>query len=324
MNALVRFHRDRCPPYRRIVGDGPDARALEEIPFLHVGLFKRLDLRTDGPEARGRTLLSSSTSGESSRIALDARSSALQEKSARRILEDVVPLPPRPLLILDAAASLLQRGTVPARVAAFMSLAPFSTGIRFLLKEALNPEMDLDALSAALSGEGPLLVYGLSWILWKAWGERALPAGIKAALAGRTVTFVHSGGWKKLEDAAVSRETFDAALLDGLHPDSSVVDFYGLVEQVGVVYPLCPEGFRHPPVWADVVVRDGRSLRPLAGEPGQLQLLNPFAWGAPYHSVYTDDLAVLQPGPCACGRSGKRFRLLGRVPRSETRGCANV
>jgi hypothetical protein len=60
------------------------------------------------------------------------------------------------------------------------------------------------------------------------------------------------------------------------------------------------------------------------GKSGMLQLLNPLAYGAPYHSVLTEDLGRIIPGTCACGRAGRQFELLGRVPKAELRGCANV
>jgi phenylacetate-coenzyme A ligase PaaK-like adenylate-forming protein len=135
---------------------------------------------------------------------------------------------------------------------------------------------------------------------------------------------VHSGGWKKLEAAKVQREEVDELLLRDLSPASAVIDYYGLVEQVGVVYPLCSEGWRHVPVWADVLVRDPLTLECQASEPGQLQLINLLAHGAPYHSVLTEDVGRLIPGECACGRGSRRFELIGRLPKAEVRGCANV
>jgi hypothetical protein len=52
--------------------------------------------------------------------------------------------------------------------------------------------------------------------------------------------------------------------------------------------------------------------------------MNLLAWGAPYHNVLTEDLGKLVPGECDCGRKGKRFEFVGRVPKAEMRGCANV
>ncbi|MDT8322190.1 MAG: hypothetical protein RQ826_16865, partial [Xanthomonadales bacterium] len=72
------------------------------------------------------------------------------------------------------------------------------------------------------------------------------------------------------------------------------------------------------------LVRDAWTLESLVDRPGQLQLMNTLALGAPYHNVLTEDLGRIVSGDCACGRSGKRFELLGRVPKAEVRGCANV
>ena len=155
-----------------------------------------------------------------------------------------------------------------------------------------------------------------------AW--RKCRARSSSLLSGKRIHFVHSGGWKKLEDIQVDRETFDNKLLEGLHPDSRVIDFYGLVEQVGIIYPLCEHGYRHTPAWADVLVRDPWTLEPLSNEAGQLQLMNTLAHGAPYHNVYTEDLGRIIQGDCPCGRAGKRFELLGRVPKAEIRGCSNA
>jgi hypothetical protein len=326
LNELVKFHLKGSPPYRSILGDYVEAKSIEDLPFLHVNLFKYMDFRTtDGKIKYKRTLLSSSTSGTSSKIALDEKSSTLQETSSKKILADFIGEGLRPLLVIDSLQSVVQRGTVSARIAASMSLKPFSSDMYFLLKRADDPQsMKWDLLVDLLGKNGSLLVYGLSSVLWLAWGSQALPGAVRSALKGRRITFVHSGGWKKLEESKVDQGLFNAKLLEDLHPGSAVVDYYGLVEQVGVVYPLCPEGYRHPPVWADVVVRDSFSLEPIVEKAGQIQLLNPLAWGAPYHSVYTEDIAIIEPGPCPCGRSGKRFKILGRMDQAEVRGCANV
>ncbi|HED66931.1 MAG TPA: acyl-protein synthetase [Planctomycetes bacterium] len=326
MNALTRRHREGCAPYRRMTEGFTGAGSLAELPFVHVGLFKRLALVTELDDVRpGRTLESSSTSGQgASRVRLDAASSALQAKSSRAILADFVGEARRPLLVLDSSASLRRRGGLSARIAAAMSLEPFADGMHFLLGAGADPASLHRERIVELAGEhDALLVYGFTWILWRAWAQ-GLGEDARRALAGKTVHFVHSGGWKKLEAEAVDRATFDAALLDGLGPDSRVIDYYGLVEQVGIVFPLCECGYRHAPVWAEVLVRDPFSSEVLEGEPGLLQLMNPLALGAPYHNVLTEDLGRLIAGDCPCGRGNRRFELIGRVPKAELRGCSNV
>jgi hypothetical protein len=341
LNALTRHHRTGCPEYARIWPDGPDtpdAGRLEDVPFVHVGLFKRITLRTsastkasEGPEKpRERAVLSSATtSGQPSRIILDERSVELQSASSTAILQDFVGATRRPLLVLDSARALAQRREMPARLAAAMSLQSLATEIHFLLHSVEEPaSVRWDVLARELEQHDDILLYGFTYLLWLVFGSGNVPADVKALLLGKRVHFVHSGGWKKLEAISVDRATFDGALLAGLRLDASsrVVDYYGLVEQIGVIYPLCAYGYRHVPRWAAVIVRDTSTptLDPLVDEAGQLQFLNPLAWSAPYHSVLTEDMGRIVPGRCDCGRSGPRFELLGRVPKAEVRGCANV
>jgi hypothetical protein len=326
MNALSRWHLDHCPEYRRVWSDWHDAHSAAELPYLHAGLFKHVTLQTQAEGIKHlRVLLSSSTSGgQPSRIALDERSSMLQERSTRSILAEFVGSSPRPLVVVDDPRALRRRGEVSARIAAAMVLRPLATEIQFLLADSDPVVPRWDVLLDVLARSQELLVYGFTSILWQAWLAAELPASVRGALAGKTIHFVHSGGWKKLEAARIDRRQFDAGLLVGLSDRSRVLDYYGLVEQVGVIFPYCEHGFHHAPRWADVIVRDPWTLAALPDQPGLLQLLNVLAHGAPYHSVLTEDFGRLAPGPCPCGRSGRRLELIGRVPRAELRGCANV
>lgn len=327
MQRLTHHHLKGCADFARIWPEWRGAGAVDELPFLHVDLFKRLEFRTGSDDlVHERTLRSSSTSGsEASRIVLDNLSSRLQARSVLAILTDMVGGHKRPLLVLDDARALRQRGVVPARVAAALSLSPLATGIHFLLSDTNNPaSMKWDLLAEVLASGGDFLVYGFSSILWFAWAAGDKPENVRDLLRGKRIHFVHSGGWKKMEALRVDRAEFDGALTKDLHEASRVVDYYGLVEQVGVVYPLCEHGARHVPVWADVLVRDPYTMRAVEDRPGQIQLMNVLAHGAPYHSVLSEDMGRVAPGECPCGRSGKRFELLGRMPHAELRGCANV
>ena len=79
---------------------------------------------------------------------------------------------------------------------------------------------------------------------------------------------LHSGGWKRLQDQAVEKTAFNQQLarVFGCAPDR-IIDFYGMVETVGVIYPDCSEGNKHGPVFGDVIVRNPLTLEPVtAGE----------------------------------------------------------
>lgn len=327
LNALTAHHLRWCPPFAAIAqGHVLPAANIAELPFVHVGLFKRMSLVSQAPDSKVlRTVLSSATSGVASRVQLDEKSSQFQANSSQAILADFIGAQQRQLLVLDSAQSLRSRHEFGARIMAAMSLKPFATAVFFLLKDAGSPDgFSVTQLECALKPGGDLIVYGFSWILWQAWVGTHIPADLRQELSHRKIAFVHSGGWKKLEDQKVDHATFDAALLGGAAAGSVVVDYYGLVEQMGIVFPMCEYGSRHVPRWASVLVRDSWTHAPLESDAGQLQLINTISFGSPCHSVLTEDMGQLLPGDCPCGRKGQRFTLLGRVPKAELRGCANV
>ena len=76
INSLTQHHLDGCPSYKRIWPEFELASRIEDVPYLHVELFKHQDLKTEGAGIEhGRTLKSSATSsGVSSRITLDSES----------------------------------------------------------------------------------------------------------------------------------------------------------------------------------------------------------------------------------------------------------
>lgn len=329
INQLTLAHWHGCPLYQKIFPEWKNANSHEEIPFLHVGLYKRLNFITQRADlVYQRTLLSSSTSGsQPSRIHLDSQSSLLQSHSSLKILTELVGDTKRPLLILDDVQSLRRKDDLSARTAAALSLKPLASQIHFMLKDVNDPSsMQWTRLLEILDKNDSILVYGFTWILWQAWIKGAIPKDVADALINKTIHFVHSGGWKKLEALKIDRTTFDQSLLNTLSPNSKVLDYYGLVEQVGIIFPLCEAGRRHAPLWSSVLIRNPWTSLPVpVGEIGMLQFMNVLALGAPYHSVLTEDLGRLFPeDSCPCSRLGISFEFLGRIPKAEIRGCANA
>jgi len=55
------------------------------------------------------------------------------------------------------------------------------------------------------------------------------------------VRVLHSGGWKRLLDQAVEKTASQRRFgqVFGCSPDC-IIDFYGMVESVGVIFPDCP------------------------------------------------------------------------------------
>jgi hypothetical protein len=174
-------------------------------------------------------------------------------------------------------------------------------------------------------GNGDALAYGLTPVIWQ---HLVLPLrGKGITLRMPNVRLLHSGGWKRLQDQAVPREAYAAevASLFGC-PAAQIVDFYGMVENVGIVYPDCAHGNKHVPAFAEVIVRDPLTLEPVqVGEQGLVQVCSPLATSFPGFTVLTDDIAeIIHYDGCPCGRRGTCFRFVKRVPKAEIRGCGNI
>jgi hypothetical protein len=328
---LVEHHRARCAPYARWIADWrtsrPELSTVDDVPFLPVSVFKEYDLRSTTEEVM--SVSSSSTTGTgASRIYVDKQTRKRQNLSASRLLSDFVGEAQRPYIVFDEEATVRGTAGMSARGAAIMSLAHLASEFHFVMRaEGDHLVLDPAALAHAIdrvSGR-PFLAYGFTYLLYQAHQELDR-AGFHVDAHQGTV-FLHSGGWKRMADIAVDKDTFNHTIASRwtLTP-SAVIDFYGMVEQVGVVYPDCPYGSKHVPYWADVVVRRPDSLEPAApGEVGLLQLVNCLPLSAPNHSVLTEDLGELQfEDGCPCGRRGRAFRFVGRAPRAELRGCSDV
>ncbi len=327
MVRLTEFHSTHCEAYARVYPDWRGADDVAQLPYLHVSAFKHYEFRTQSDELRHERVLQSSatTSNASSRIALDTASSTLQAQSSQAILRDFIGDASRPLIVLDCKSALLQRGAISARIAAALALRPFATRLYFALSDqSRDSDVYWDRVLDALKESDRALVYGFTWVLWFLWANGGMPKAVQDRLREVEITYVHSGGWKKLADEQVDPSNFNARLKAISGPGTEVVDYYGLVEQNGVIYPECKEGWRHVPVWADVLGRDSYNHAVVFDAPAQIQLMNLTPKGAPYHNVLTEDLGLVSGTPCPCGRSGRRFRLLGRLPKAEVRGCANV
>jgi hypothetical protein len=190
---------------------------------------------------------------------------------------------------------------------------------------ALDGAMELDeaGLRAFLErfGSKPFLLFGFTFMVWRYFYERLRGRGFDLSQG----ILLHSGGWKKLEDMAVGNDVFKQRLEreTGMR---RIYNFYGMVEQTGSIYLEGEDGFLYAPNFADIIVRDPVTLAPAAlGQPGIIQVLSILPLSYPGHSILTEDLGIIHGvDDSACGRMGKRFSVIGRVPKTELRGCSDV
>jgi hypothetical protein len=307
-----------------------EAEYIAELPFLPVGIFKRdPPLSLVAPSEIRRTLHSSSTTGQiPSSVVLDAATSRRMTKGVIRIIRDYIGPARRPYLVIDTPENLAAGEELTARGAAVQSLESFATTTVCCLRDDRgNARLDLGKLLACAEEwkDAGVLVYGFTYVIWTEFAQVLKREGVRLNLPN--VHVLHSGGWKRLQEQAVTKEAFsrEVAAVFGCAPER-VIDYYGMVENVGVVYPDCEFGNKHVPAFGEVIVRDPLTLAPVrAGQQGLVQICSVLPASFPGFLVLTDDIAeIVGYDGCGCGRRGTHFRFMRRAPKVETRGCGNL
>jgi hypothetical protein len=250
-------------------------------------------------------------------------------KGAIIIARDFIGHSRRPYLVIDTPDLKASGESMGARAAAIQGLQPFATETTYCLRCDDKGEMDLELEKlmefALRNKDTEVLIYGFTYILWNHLVKPVQAAGWCLNL--RNARIMHSGGWKRLQNQSVQKEFFNEQLAAVVGCDAShIIDFYGMVESVGVIFPDCQFGNKHAPVFGDVIVRDPLTLEPVAtGEYGIVQVCSILPTSFPGNMLLTEDVAqVIAYDGCACGRRGISFRFAGRVPKAEVRGCGNI
>ena len=185
---------------------------IADLPFVPVGVFK-----SDPPLALverseiTRTLTSSATTGQvPSRVVLDAATARRMTKGVMMIIRDFIGSNRRPYLVIDTPANLAGSGELGARGAAIQGLRSFATEIVTCLNSdsAGNLSLEREKLfdCAAKWQDAEVLVYGFTYVIWNHLVMPLQTAGISLKLPN--VRVLHSGGWKRLQQQAVSKESF--------------------------------------------------------------------------------------------------------------------
>jgi hypothetical protein len=327
LNALHQHHQDTCLAYNNIAkanAQSEPAKSVAEIPFLAVRLFKHLELRSVEVDQVFKTLQSSGTTGQTpARIFLDRDTSARQSKALVKILQETIGKQRLPMLIIDSPAVLKDKSLFSARGAGIQGLAFFGRDHTYALDENMQPNWPvIEAFAEKYAGQ-PILVFGFTFMLWLHFIQHL--QRMKKHLPFEQAIVLHSGGWKKLEAQKVDNSVFKKCIAETMGA-TQVSNFYGMAEQVGSVFVECPQGHLHAPMLADVLVRDPYSLQPSQiGETGLIQVLSALPGSYPGQSLLTEDLGqILGVDDCSCGRLGKYFKVIGRLPKTEVRGCSDT
>jgi len=328
LKELTEYHRANCELYDNMLSgmgyESDNVQHYADLPFLPVGLFKKLRLSSLGEGDEFKSVTSSGTSGQlRSQIILDGDTRTLQQLALASIGSDFLGGHRMPMLVLDCEATVKKRDHFSARTSGILGFSLFGTHRTFALNEdmSLNVEVVEDFL--AKYGDKNFFIFGFTFIVWQHLCRFIEDNGIKLDFSNGIL--IHGGGWKKLISQAVSPEEFKNRLFKacGL---KRVHDYYGMAEQTGSIFMQCECGHYHVSDYSGVIIRRGRDFSPCnIGERGIIQVLSILPKSYPGHSLLTEDEGVmLGEDDCPCGRKGAYFNVFGRLKNAELRGCSDT
>lgn len=328
MNVLSKNSYKSCSAYKRIIDllhkGKAEAGSLEDVPFLPVSLFKRMELCNVPQEEIVKTMTSSGTTGQQvSKIFLDRETSGNQQKTLVKIVSDFTGSARMPMIILDCPSVIKNRRLFSARGAGILGFSIFARKKIFAFDDDMN--LDIEGVRAFLQEhEGEtVFMFGFTFMIWQYFYQSLKKSGEKLPL--ENAILIHGGGWKKLVSEAVSKEKFKECLQDvcGI---TQVHDYYGMVEQTGCIYMECECGHLHASTYSDIITRRMNDFSVCdRGEEGVIQVLSTIPESYPGHSILTEDVGViLGEDDCPCGRKGKYFEVHGRMKNAEVRGCSDT
>ena len=328
LSDLTRHHVEHCDFYWNILHSLTfnihQVSTCADIPFLPVRLFKELDLLSVSCDQIVKTMTSSGTTGQAvSRIFLDRETSSNQMKVLTKIVTSFIGSKRLPMLILDTGAVLKDRQMFSARGAGILGFSIFASEKAFAFDE--NMQLDSDGINRFLEKQKgkTILLFGFTFMIWQHFYKELLKRGMFYDLSSGIL--IHGGGWKKLSSEKVSSADFRKSLYD-LFGIARIHDYYGMVEQTGVINMECEQGYFHSSIFSEVLIR-----RPIDfslasfGERGIVEVLSLLPFSYPGHALLTEDEGVIiGEDDCSCGRLGKYFKIFGRLNNAEVRGCSDT
>lgn len=326
LNQHTQFHKQHCAPYRNIlnafnVPTEQNLKALDKFFTLNTALFKTADLRSISENQIYKTLYSSGTQGQPSKIFLDQYSARLQSVALINIMQHWLGKKRLPMLIIDHPGVIADANHFSARGAGIRGFSFLGRNHTYALNDDMSLNVEAIRLFMEKHQQEPVLLFGFTFMVWQYFFQQLDNISIHLPSA----LLLHGGGWKKLQQLSVSNEQFkqSAQELAGI---SRVHNFYGLVEQTGSIYMECQAGFLHSPVFSEILIKDPVNQKTLnKGEEGIITLLSALPFSYPGHALLTEDLGILLgEDDCSCGRKGRYFHITGRLPSAERRGCSDT
>ena len=323
---LSMYHYKYSKDYRLIsksfFGSISKINKLSDLPYLHASIFKNFNLISDKQKMKISTFRSSGTSGSNkSLINLDFKTSFLQARSLGSIFSGLV-TKKKDIFFIEKRNFLDSKEAMTAKGAAIKGFGQLCKKQYFLLDKDNRINLTLLKNYIKKNKNKEFIIFGFTSSVWFNLIREMKRKKIK--LRKNDGILIHGGGWKKMNDIKVNNTKFknDIRSILGV---KNVYNYYGMIEQTGSVFLECELGYFHCSIFSDIFVRNRNLKLSKLNEEGLIQVLSLLPISYPGHNILTEDIGILHGiDDCKCGRKGKYFSVLNRVPNTELRGCSDV
>lgn len=285
--------------------------------FIHSRLFKEELFLSSFPQL-DYTFYSSGTTGKRTQVTFNRFDALQQQRNILSIMKSYCPRSRTSAFFYPI--SEVSSNPASARTAAYKAYSMLA-GKSFALPS--DPVQFFTELTGILNSQSfsSYIIFGFTAEIFQLFHS------IKhqdLSIPDIPCTLIHGGGWKKA-DQVLSQDELDK-LIRSLLPKAQIINYYGMVEQLGSIFPSCEFGFLHTTQSNHIVFRDQNGSQ--IHEPnktGLIQVISLIGQSLPNNSILTEDLGFFHSiNNCSCGRPGVAFKVSRRLPRSEVRGCSNV
>lgn len=340
MKESFQWHQDNNALFQRFLKSHnfkkDNIAKIEELPFLPITIFKEMELITGRKEEIKSVVKSSATtSNKPSVIYLDEITMKRQQTALKNIMNDFLGMERKVFLIFDCVSTAQKKDlNMSSRASAIRGFVQFSKRLNFFLNENLEPDLKLlEAAVKNITKNDEICFFGFTWLVYKTLLSIKNQPEIEQQWysilqnLSEKKKIIHIGGWKKLTDMEITKERFNHEISRFFEiSEGDIIDFYGMTEQLGTVYPDCERGFKHTSLYSDIIIRDSGTFKSLPNKQiGLMQLLTPLPNSYPGISILTEDLGqIMGVDDCLCGRKGKYFRFEKRIETAPLKGCGDT
>ena len=297
-------------------------KKIADLPFVHASLFKNFNLISRNNNQKISTFSSSGTTGtKQSKINLDPKTSFLQSKALSKIFSEIINKD-KDIFFIENKNFLNSRESMSAKGAAIKGFSQLCNNKYFLLDK--NNKINISILKDYLkkNENKEFIIFGFTSSIWFNLITEMKRQKIK--LKKNQGIMIHGGGWKKMYKLRVNNNKFKNEIKSSLGL-KQVYNYYGMMEQTGSVFLECEKGYFHCSIFSDILIRNSKLKLSKINEAGLIQALSLLPLSYPGHNILTEDMGIIHGiDNCKCGKKGKYFTVLGRVPNAELRGCSDV